>query len=159
MDYEPAYFSEAPIGSISKSSCSPDVSNNFLGIKISAPKSARVDDFDEIVLPVCVVYQLTLDQTIDAPPLSVSVVRQSDMKEFVGALGYDSDEFDADEPEDPPPDDALPISKDALASTLSIGWFHIDLAQILPAVAWNDIYEIRVHFANNVSNSIRFDVR
>lgn len=156
MDYIPDYFQDAPIGAIHESRCTPSMSPFGSGIVIDAPQKIQLNGADHAVIPICGRYQLPAVQAMGAPPLVIEVVRRKDGTRLQAALGPSPDELD--EPDVPEPGDIEPLTDEDLKDTVTIGIFHVDAQAWIDAPLLEGEFELRVHFAQQESNSVAITI-
>lgn len=159
MDFIPPYFENAPIGEIAESECSPKVANDYLGVAIAVPEQVKLGGAPTPVLPVCGYFQLPAAQAISGDQMTIHVRRDGADETFSAQVVPLEEPGATDEPEEPEPEDAYQPSAEALANTLSSGYFHVDAQAYLPSPLIPGTYQIIVTYAGGKSEPVTVEIR
>lgn len=150
---------DVPHGYSAKTDFSPEIKGDFIGIKISAPKtvSRRAEGGGEegASIPISIAYQFTAAYKIKYNPIAhhmvVVAVNARTGASFTSTLQDDDPAPRADEGEEIPAED--------LENTFFEEYLTIDLAQFLKLPEKDAVYHVHVTLEKHQSNVVKIEIR
>jgi hypothetical protein len=155
MEFIPEIYGKIELGTYDKSACSPAApSPKWSGVVIAGPKQVVLTEGDTPVVPICGYYLVPVLAAMDGPPLCVHVRRTGSDRVMSGAIV----EQGANEPEEPPPDNAPSPSRDAFEGVSTGGYFNIDAQRYLEAGLSPGTYDVTVSYAGSESDPVQVEI-
>lgn len=157
---KPDQFSKLALPSFDKSSCSPTIPDDFVGIKIEAPAKIKLERDSPI--PFCGVYRLPATVTLDLSGSiieSIIVVVKDKKKHTPHSFNLKPDKDQIQE--DPGGIEYPQIDEDVSINTSGFdkGYFNIDLLTFYPDMPVNETtYIVYATLGEYISNSVHIQI-
>jgi len=158
MTVTPTKFETAPIGSLKKSACSPDMPD-YPGLAIAAPDVMTLGDEALKIFAICGAFSVPLGQALSGDPMMIELKNQdTGTTETLYPLSAE-DENAMENLDFNLPTDAVELSPEAIANTMSSGYFHINLQDHRDLLLAPGQYRLRVNHVGDISNTLTFEIR
>lgn len=155
MELIPDDFAQVPFGTFNESACSPKApTGNWSGVRIKTPRRIKPAPGETPMLPICGYFLVPVLSAMDDGRMIVELIRAADGKRLRGMLREEG----ANEPEEPPPDDAPVLSTESLQGVSTGGYFNIDAQRYLAEPLVPGSYEVVVFYAGARSNPVQVEI-